>query len=48
MIPIIHINFLLYKTEAGKIEWGISRREGERKKEADYGGERWSVSKNQK
>jgi len=28
----LHINFLLYKTEAGKTEWGISRREGERER----------------
>ncbi len=33
MMPIVQINFLLYKTEAGKMEWGESRREGEGERE---------------
>jgi hypothetical protein len=34
MMPIIQINILLYKTERqAKTEWGVSRREVERKRE---------------
>jgi hypothetical protein len=33
MMPVIRINFFLYKMEADKTEWGIRRREGERVRE---------------
>jgi hypothetical protein len=33
MMPIMEINVLLYKTEAGKTERGVSRREEERERE---------------
>ncbi len=33
MMPLIRINFFLYKMEAGKTVWGIGRREGERERE---------------
>ncbi len=32
MIPLFQINIFLYKTEAGKTEWGVGGREGERKR----------------
>ncbi len=33
MMPFIQINFFLYEMEAGKMEWRIGRREGERERE---------------
>ncbi len=49
MMPIIQINFLSYKTEAGKNRVGSKQeRTRERKREADYGSERRSVGENQK
>ncbi len=33
MMSINQINFLLYKMEAGKTEWGVNGREGERETE---------------
>jgi hypothetical protein len=33
MMPIVQINFLLYKMEASKNGVGVSRREGERERE---------------
>jgi hypothetical protein len=33
IIPIIQINFLLYKTEEVKMEWEASRKQGERERE---------------
>ncbi len=35
MIPLIQINILLYKTEAGKMEWGESGRARERERERE-------------
>jgi hypothetical protein len=40
MIRIIQIKFLFYKMEAGKTEWGVSRREGERETEEQIKGVR--------
>jgi hypothetical protein len=49
MIPIIQINFLLYKMKAGKNRVGSNWKRGrERKREADYGSERWSIGENHK
>jgi hypothetical protein len=38
MMPMVQINFLLHKTEAGKTERGVSRREGEREREKERSG----------
>jgi hypothetical protein len=38
MMPVIQINFFLYKMEADKTEWGIGRREGEREREKQIKG----------
>ncbi len=38
MVLVIRINFFLYKMEAGKTEWGIRRREGEREREKQIKG----------
>ncbi len=49
MTPIIQINFLFYKAEAGKNRAGSKWKRGrERKKEADGGSEGRSIGENQK
>jgi hypothetical protein len=35
-MPVIQINFFLYKTETGKMEWG--KREGERERQKQITG----------
>jgi hypothetical protein len=34
----VHINFFLYVKEAGKMEWGIGKREGEKEREKQIKG----------
>ncbi len=49
MMPVIQINFLLYKIKAGKNRVGSKRKkEKERQREADKGSERQSVGENKK
>ncbi len=49
IMPIIQINILLYKTEAGRNRAGSEwKRERKRKREADKGGERQSLGENLK
>jgi hypothetical protein len=38
MILVVQINLFLYKTEKGKMEWGIGEREGEREREKQITG----------
>ncbi len=49
MIPMIQNNFILYKTEAGKNRVGSKRkRERDRQRGVDLGGERRSIGENMK
>jgi hypothetical protein len=40
MMPVMQIDFLLYKMEAGKTEWGVSGRGRDRDREEQINGVR--------
>jgi hypothetical protein len=49
MMPLIQIDLLLYKTEAGNKGVGSKQKRGrERQRGADKGSERWSILDNKK
>jgi hypothetical protein len=48
MMLVVQINLFLYKTEKGKMEWGIGEREGERERKKQSTGVGVSVGENQK